>query len=48
MPRKKTQPEPTAAEVRTWARENGLDVGTRGRIAPALVEQFKAAQKGNA
>lgn len=34
------------ADVRTWARENGHTVGTRGRFAPALVKAYNAAHKG--
>ena len=33
-----------ASAVRTWARENGYDVPTRGRIPSALREAFTAAQ----
>lgn len=33
-----------ASAVRTWARENGYEVPTRGRIPSALREAFTAAQ----
>ena len=33
-----------AAAVRSWARDNGYDVPTRGRIPSALREAFTAAQ----
>lgn len=32
----------TAAEVRAFARANGIEVGKRGRFAPSLVEAFNA------
>lgn len=32
----------SAAQVRTFARENGITVGTRGRFAPDLVKAFNA------
>lgn len=38
--------EPTPAEVRAWARENDLDVPSRGRLSPEVVEQYKAARAG--
>ena len=31
------------ADVRAWARENGHEVGTRGRFAPDLVRAFNAS-----
>jgi len=35
---------PSPAEIRVWATEQGIKVADRGRIAPALVEQFLAAK----
>jgi hypothetical protein len=37
--------EVDAAAVRKWAQEQGLDVGARGRVAPAIVEQYLRAQQ---
>jgi len=34
-----------AALVRNWARENGIEVGERGRVSAELKEQYAAAQK---
>jgi hypothetical protein len=31
------------ADVRAWARENGHEVGTRGRFAPDLIRAFNAS-----
>ena len=33
-----------AGLIRTWARENGVEVGARGRIAPEVREAYEAAQ----
>lgn len=33
----------TSADVRAWARDNGIQVGERGRIPVAIIKQFKAA-----
>lgn len=35
----------SAATVRTWAKENGIPVGTRGILNPAAVEAFHKANK---
>ena len=35
--------EGEAATVRKWARENGITVGTRGRIAPEVTAAYLAA-----
>ncbi|MBB2910825.1 hypothetical protein FHS43_002088 [Streptosporangium becharense] len=32
-----------AAEIREWARQQGLNISERGRIASAVVEQYEAA-----
>jgi hypothetical protein len=37
--------EVTAAEVRTWAIENGYEVGVRGRIPAAVTEAFNKANR---
>ena len=42
---RKTKPEPTAADVRTWARENGIEVGNRGWLSTELVDRYKAATR---
>ena len=34
---------PSAADIRAWATENGIAIATRGRIAPAVLEQYIAA-----
>ena len=36
---------PTNAEVRAWARDQGIDVPARGRVPDDLVEQYLAATK---
>lgn len=36
--------EPMPAEVRTWARENGIEVPARGRLSPEVIELYKAAR----
>ena len=33
----------SAAEVRTWAKENGLDVPARGRLRPEIWDQYHVA-----
>jgi hypothetical protein len=38
-----TAPEPTTAEVRSWARREGLDVSDRGRLRPEVWEAFRRA-----
>ena len=46
-PRRRVAKKPTGpspAEIRTWAGNEGIKVADRGRIAPALVEQFLAAK----
>lgn len=39
-------PEATAAEVRAWAKEQGKEVGDRGRVSATLVAEFNAARVG--
>ncbi len=40
-----TPKEPSQASlVRAWARENGVEVGERGRVSAALVAAFTEAQ----
>jgi hypothetical protein len=34
---------PTAAEIRSWARENGWDVPERGRVSAEVREAYAAA-----
>ncbi len=36
-------PEPTTAEVRAWARANGIDVPDRGKLRPQIWQQWRAA-----
>lgn len=36
---------PTAADVRAWAREKGLDIGSRGKIPASVREAFNARRK---
>lgn len=36
--------DPSAAEVRAWAQENGVPVSSRGKIAADVYEQYQAAQ----
>ena len=31
------------AEIRAWARENGIEVGTRGRLSAAVIEAYTKA-----
>ena len=33
----------SAAEVRAWARKNGLDVPARGRLRPEIRDKYRAA-----
>ena len=33
---------PSASDVRAWANTKGITVATRGRLAPAIIEQFLA------
>ena len=37
------RPEPTVAEVRTWARRAGLDVPDRGRLRPEIWDAWRTA-----
>jgi len=46
-PRRRAAKKPTgpsSAEIRIWAAEQGIKVADRGRLAPALIEQFVAAK----
>ena len=38
------QPPPSTAEVRVWARANGLEVPDRGRLRPEIHEAWRAAK----
>lgn len=38
-------PEPTTAQVRTWARERGYDVPQRGRLRPELWAAYRATEQ---
>jgi hypothetical protein len=33
----------SAAEVRAWAKEHGLEVSARGRLRPEIWDQYRAA-----
>jgi len=48
MPRRKTIKVPAASELRAWAKEAGLEVGTRGRISQAVVTAYIESQKSAA
>jgi hypothetical protein len=32
------------ADIRAWAKERGIDVGNRGRIPAAVIEQYESAK----
>lgn len=36
--------DPTPAEVRAWAKENGVEVAAKGAIPADVLERYKAAQ----
>ncbi|HEX6682434.1 MAG TPA: histone-like nucleoid-structuring protein Lsr2 [Candidatus Limnocylindrales bacterium] len=36
-------PEPKPADVRAWAREEGIEVSASGKVAADVVERYKAA-----
>lgn len=38
-------PPDQAQAVREWARQNGYEVSSRGRLAASIIEAFDAAQK---
>jgi hypothetical protein len=38
----------SAADVRAWARENGVEVGTRGQFSREVIASFNAGKRGNA
>lgn len=42
LPKKK----PTQADVRAWAREQGIDVNPMGQVPKALIEQYREAHGG--
>lgn len=39
-------PYPTAAQVREWAKNNGITIGTRGRIKPEIFDAYYEANPG--
>lgn len=39
-----TKTKPTYDEIRAWAKENGLRVAEKGRIANTVIEQFMASR----
>ena len=42
----KTAPRP--AEVRAWAREQGIDVPARGKVPPEIIERYLEAREESA
>jgi hypothetical protein len=40
-------PEPSLADVRAWAREQGIEVSTRGRLSEEVIDAYKAAHTGS-
>lgn len=38
--------EPSTAEVRAWARRNGLPVPEKGRLRPEVWDAYRAADAG--
>lgn len=47
-PRRQRPAEPTAAQVRAWARRCGFTVSTRGRLSPEIWTAYRAAHPGTA
>jgi hypothetical protein len=41
-------PVATAADVRAFARAQGVDVGTRGQLSRELIDSFNQGKRGNA
>lgn len=41
-------PVATAADVRAFARSNGIEVGTRGQFSRELIAKFNEGKRGNA
>jgi hypothetical protein len=37
---------PNSSDVRQWARQNGLEVGERGRLSPDVLEAYAKAHGG--
>jgi hypothetical protein len=35
----------TAKEVRSWAREQNIEVGVRGQIKPSIIDQFNKGRR---
>jgi hypothetical protein len=35
----------TAAEVRAWAKEQNIEVGVRGQLKPAVIDQFNKGRR---
>lgn len=44
--RGKAVAEPTSAEIRAWAGEQGIELSGRGRISNAIRDQYRAAHAG--
>jgi hypothetical protein len=45
LPSVAPEPEPSTAEVRTWARSAGLDVTDRGRLRPEILTAWREAHQ---
>ena len=48
-PEATAEPEtgPRAADVRRWAREQGIEVSARGKVSPEVVAAYEAAQEAD-
>ncbi len=48
-PQRSSAPSPSrnqeAAQIREWAKENGYNVSSRGRVNSEIVEAYRAAQR---
>ena len=43
-PRRRSARQASTAEVRAWALSNGYEVGTKGRIADAVLRAYRASR----
>lgn len=43
----KERPLISIPAVRRWARKNGIDIGTRGRVASRVVAEYREAKASN-
>ena len=44
-PKLRSVPQYTTEEIRTWAKEQGIDIKERGRIPAEIIDQHHAAMK---